>query len=563
MSNSEKQVKNNKFAFTSLDGKDENGHRAEVRVKLNRGKVRSITPSAKGAVVKIDFAVDGARFPVAGWAPAGSEAHVEAERAQKADEEVDIRLESQRKPETTDRTTPINDLTTADNNRDLVKSLVVSVNGKPSGEGVTNPAEDHLFNGTGRYVAGDEDRASAPATAGTSAGTAVSAESALGALRNAVTSQIVRPTIVDALAAQALLAGASPDEVNIAIAGQQDDDRSRQNTTPPAGVATESRPWSLYNTDGRLNLGSALISAGAGIENLVHKNLADAGGLGLSNTTEVSVYLQTLVFSICDAIQAGAYGTGARPDRMANSHARVRGIVYETVNRHLPFPVKVEGDRLVASPEELSAWASNVGRESKERFMQAIQASQNIVPFRAVQAPASLTGVEAPAAPQTASAPAQAPAAPEAVPAPAQSVPAPKTPSAPAPVAEDAEAEARRAAARSIVANPPAVDLSAPVAEEESAETGSAVFAPRHNTEGEHANEEAVEMFKEMLAENGMDLKSPSDLGQISALLNWTFGVGKASEVPEADLIDFIDHYSATGAAGLREAIQAAYESQN
>lgn len=554
---SNEKPKNNRFNFTSFDGTDENGLRAEVRVKVNRGKIKEIKPSQNGAVVHIEFSVEKAKYPIAGWAPVGSEAHKEAERALANDEEIEYRIETQRRAEKgVPRTTPIDEL----NPRDEVKSLVVAINGKPSGEGVTNPAEDNKYNGgSGRYVAGDEDAGFSP-TNKNAGGSAVSADSAITALRNASISGLARPTVLDALAAQALLAGATPEQVNQAIAGASNVDNSQPRDEYPQGFATEAKPWNDYNSDGRVNLGSARVSAGVGIENLVFKHLAEVGGAEASNFSEVSEYLTSLIFAICDVIQAGAYGSGARPDRVASSHARVRGVVYETIQKHYTIPVTLKDGLLVADEDALKTWAATVGRISRERFLLAVRLSQSTIPFKQILPPASLIG-KSPAQPVPSAPAPEAPAS-----APVASAPQVAVAVAPATSQEDRVAAARQAAANPVPFTTPTEDVPGVLDTSLDASPAPAdgvpasVFSPRPAGEPVDPESEeflqAKEEFMGMIQENGMDTKNDADLAQIASLLRYTFNTPKLASVDPANIYDLVDHYVAVGAEGLREAIQ-------
>lgn len=101
----------------------------------------------------------------------------------------------------------------------------------------------------------------------------------------------------------------------------------------PARHVAESKPWEELNSDGTPNLGAFAVTAGAGIVDLAVETLL-AGGVDLKIAAIRTV--ATDLMHVADEIQAGV--TGYRPDRMANSHTRARGLL-RTVLRARPYPL--------------------------------------------------------------------------------------------------------------------------------------------------------------------------------------------------------------------------------
>lgn len=565
------------FAFTTHDGTDENGVRAEVFVQVNKGIVKEIKENSTKEVADVHFGVNGLKFPIHGWIRTDEPVFELVKTAHAAGDEVEFRIETQRKAAVA-RTTPMEELRVdSATARDNVKVILVAINGVLSGEAVTNPNEDPRGVG-GRYPASDSDR---PAAAGGS-GNAVagpSVEDLLARLREASSNPAVRHSVLDALAAHALASGVSVDDVNEALAGK--DKRDNTQPEPRQSFSLEAPSWKEYNSDGRLNLGSSVIAAGVGIETLVHDRIStlanenNVNATQLTNLNDAVEYYTRILFAIADRIQVASYGEGSRVDRAAASHVRIRGIVYEIVKKTFPLPITFENNTVRLDAADARNWIASVGKEGIARFARAIKSALTVEPFGAIGIPATLTGGSKPVEAPASAAPAQAP---QTAPVATQSAPEPVVEAKAEPVVEAPVVEAKPEP----VAEVPVVQ--APVVETEEEEevpsieetpateipvvaSAAGVLEPHlleaADIEGEElASEELVTRFKTLFAESGFNIQDKGDQIRIARLLGYTYGEAytNVKKLPEFIVEEFIDWYEANGAEALHNAVALATE---
>ena len=132
--------------FISLDGIDDSGLRAEVKVVIGFGDVASITDSTSGKTKKIEFSVSNTKFLPSGWSRDSGILN-KIDQAKKNNEPIHFRLETRRK-EGVDRATPMADISGLATAKDtIVKSLAAVKLGDDeawtvSGDAVTRPDED-------------------------------------------------------------------------------------------------------------------------------------------------------------------------------------------------------------------------------------------------------------------------------------------------------------------------------------------------------------------------------------------------------------------------------------
>lgn len=544
--------------FVSQDGTDEDGVRAQVHVIALTGTVKEIKEKSDKGVADVYFSVGKLTFPIHGWIGLEEPVFALAKTAYENGDEVDFRIEFQRKPKV-DRKTPIEELR-KDTSTALanIKVLLVGINELRTPEAVTNPAEDPK--GTnGRYVASETDL-SKPAGNNGSAASSFSKEEVLASLALASANAEVRPSILDGLAAQALLHGASVEEVNVAIAGRDKRENGTTVETPRANYAQEAPAWKEYNSDGRLNLGSSIVAAGVGAETLISKQLTALGLADAPNIAEVTDYFTDLVFAIADRVQVSAYGNGARSDRAAGSHTRIRGILYEVISNQSTLPVVLgsNGAIQVNNPDDLKNWIAETGKLTVAKFNRAIRASQATPGFGQIVPPASLTGGTVAARPSSPAAPQSPPEAPSQPVRPQpqvvtrpDSVPAPVTP-------PDLEPDQPETVA---VAQPEEESLDSVQDEVTPTENLEGVLPPRKLTsdelQGETASEDTIAALKELMSESGLDPKDVRDLTRISHVLAYTFGseFSNPKKVPDDALLEFIDWYVGNGSEALNNAM--------
>jgi hypothetical protein len=582
---------NKPFNFIALDGADENGTRAEVYVQLNRGTVKEIQERTDKGVADVKFDVAKLNHPIHGWIGIDTKTYEEVKRAKETGEEVEFRIESQRKPGI-DRKIPMSelrkDMSAA---RDNTRSLLVGVNDIYTDELMTNPNEDPNASG-GRYPAGTgAPSASTPASGGSAV--TVDQASILERLASALTNNLVRQPVIDQMVAQALFHGVDADEIAKVLNKNPKADDSAPQNPPKPGFSFEAQPWKEYNTDGRLNLGNNIIAGSVGIENVVYKQIEAVAGqdaLKASNVGDVTGYFGELLFAITDSIQRQSYGEGAKVDRSAMSHVRIRGIVYDVVDRVAPLPIAFDKAKnaivLTGGAEAVNAWISVVGKTAKERFHKAVQLSTSYRSFREIVAPASLLGGEAGTSPKASEV--STPVAPASE-APAPAPVAPVVTESVAPAASDkasiadlqalvnsvptdgtpVETKAERVAREASLTEAPEEDVEEfevpVVADAEVAETEEEmpIYGPNPIQPGDTrdlAGAEEVSELKALFSEYGYDLSDPAEQARIVALLKYTFGEahGNAKTVPAEELMGFIDHYAVAGHATLHKAMELA-----
>lgn len=467
----------NGFAFTSYDGPDDDGVRAEVHVQRGTGEIKDIAPHENGKVAQIQIRTEGLRFPQKAWINTDTPQYKVIQEAYENRTLIEYRIESQRKlkNDTTKqpipRDTPIAELrSSTEIARENTKTLLVGVNGELTDEHVTHPKEDP--SAAGRRPAADPDEAKAAA----------------------------------AQVAQA----SAPAPANY--------------TQPRGASATEEPPYKEYNSDGTLNLGSYAVQAAVGAELFVRKALIASG---VNASEEDIVRYASISLAIADKIQA--YVTKkARADRMATSHARVRSLVYDVIDNFLPIPTSHAGD---------AEWVSKVGKLTLDRFNASMRIASE--PFDL----ASLSAGNAPASTQ------------KPAPAPQKEAPA-KTEAPSAPVKEEAPAEEEvspLAAPESVEETPE--DSEIPTGGLLENATSFEIYPPvkiGKVTPDNKMTEATLNTFKEFVTESG------ADFGKLTKLLQYTFSVAKASQVPEEPFEDFLDFYIERGPEKFLEALEFA-----
>lgn len=454
----------NGFAFTSLDGPDDEGVRAEVQVQRGTGEVKDIAPHENGKVAQIQIRTEGLKYPQKAWINMDTPQFKAVQEAYDNRTTIDYRIESQRKlkndstKEPISRSTPIAELrTSTEVARDNTKTLLVGVNGELTDEAVTHPKEDPSQNG--RRPAQDPD---------------------------------------------------------IAKAAAQPNAQAQPQTQYQGGGhvgAVEEPPYKEFNSDGSPNLGSYAVQAAVGAELFVRKSLTAAER---KFTEDDVVRYASISLAIADKIQAYVTKKG-RPNRMATSHTRVRSFVYDVIENFLPIPETQNAD---------GDWVAKVGKLTLDRFNAALKIASE--PFDL----ASLSGaVKAPAKAKEEK-PAAAPVAkPEASkPAPVQEKPVTPTTS------EDVRKAQPAAPSDNPLANAKSFEAYPPV-------KIGAVTAQNKMTE------ETLESFKEFVTESG------ADFAKLAKLLEHTFGVDKASKVPNEPFEEFLDFYISLGTENFLEVL--------
>lgn len=555
--------------FVSFDGTDENGIRAEVFVNKNRGKIKKLEEKPDKGVVDVHFDVPNLTLPIHGWTGLDNPLFKLIMEAKEKDEEVDFRLETQRKYNV-DRSIPIqelreNQMTASKNTR----VILAGVNDILSDEAVTNPKEDPKPISGGRYPARDSDiPENTSPSASTSNVNEFNVEKGLETLATLAKQEEVRQTVLDAMAAQLILQGATVEQINEAITPPST--REIPPTQSSKNFAVEAPSWKEYNSDGKLNLGSAIIGAGVGIETVISDilySLEQASNVNkIINRKDVLNYYTTIIFAICDRIQAASYGPGFQSDRSAASHSRIRGLVYEIIRKTHPIPLHVDEEtgNVFIIPEEHDAWVVAVGQEGIERFKHIVAISTSPTNFKP-NIPSSLlmnnkmVGQNDKASQGTLGTEKGASE-------PVSTLPEVNTPDAPP---APSEPEIRE----------PEQDIPAKMTKAEALQKGKNILKESEQkspvveeyvyrelltpemVEGEQlSTPETVERFKTILAELGLNINDSAEQVRISKLLKFTFGTdyNNARKIPDFMLENFIDYYESAGAEALDKAIREA-----
>lgn len=294
----------NGFAFTSYDGADSDGVRAEVYVQRGKGKVTEVVPHSTGKSVNVKIMTEGLRYPNQGWVAPDSEIHKKATEALDSGKEINYRLESQRRSKVS-RTTPLSELREDSKiAQSSVTSIVAEIDGVVSEEAVTNPAEDPQSGGR-------------------------------------ISARNQQP------------------QDNQQSQGNPNNGQQNLSQRPNSRSSEEGSPWSVLNDDGSRNIGAARVQAASGIESFTRKHLIEAGWEESELENAVYGYSHALL-SIVDALQS--YFTKKQANRQKNSHTRIRATLFDTIENLLPFSLIREGK------ETNDTWYRKVGSTTQKRF---------------------------------------------------------------------------------------------------------------------------------------------------------------------------------------------------
>lgn len=435
--------------FAGVDGRG-----AEVWVQTGTGTIAALEIGGKGKSANVKIAPEGLKHKINGWIMTDDPLFPEVQAAFDNKEQINYRVESQRKDAALEKDgldpfTPIADLRKDTSTAaQYTVSIFAGMNGKLTNEAVTDPAKDPSPNGRVRDV-----------------------------------SPVAAPAAENAAPSRS------------------------------GSHATEEPSWKLYNSDGRLNLGSYAVSGTAGAESQVRERAVEIGAVSPLNFGDPQVEQQIMdatraVLQVADAVQVALPDLRSKVDRNAGSHSRARGIVYDSI-KYVPGFLT----------DDVAVWKEKLQELAVARFVNIVRLTQEIVDDASV---INTTPVSQPA---TASA-------------------------EPAPVASEQSASGSVADSGDIfpqVSNDPA-------------------------TQGGLASPATVEQFRELvieaLEEQNLDASSNDPaakqrLVQVGRLVQWTFGTPRAAEVSEENLVAFLDHYTALGTDGFLAAVDKVWALTN
>lgn len=381
--------------FTSFDGVDSNGIRAEVNVQTGTGRIKEINPRGKASPdgtyrnVEVVFDPDNPALKRKVYALLDTTAKELWDFVQKAhadQSDVAFRIESQRK-RNVDRTKKFEDLI----HTEEVVRVLAALDNVFSHEAKTNPKEDPTNDGNPSALTQDIAATKAAASSG---GSSVSPALAVKALADARRAGLPAG-VIDAVAALALASGASIADVQSAGFDAQD--------TPAAPAlanvriaASEEKPWIAYNSDGRINAGSYLVAHAASAERFALDHLIKVYSEGKKSQVDVSAEMIAQAASIAlvlleasDDVQVRA--TGGRADRQKNSYNRAMNLVLDAVEKRYAVPVG-------GNDQARADWYEAVVAEAAERLYGVLEVAQGRLP----KPEAERTAVAAPAPVQAA-----------------------------------------------------------------------------------------------------------------------------------------------------------------
>jgi len=322
--------------FTSLDGIDAAGQRAEVVVQTGTGVISEINPRGKTPPgseprnVEVVFQPDNPKLvrKVYGMLDTtASELWAYIKQAHSSQANVSFRIESQRR-RSVDRGTPFKEL----NHSEDVIRVIAAIDDVFSHEALTNPSEDP--NGKAPSAL----HSPTPTTAGTTP--TATGEANVGELIAAVAtarSEGLPQGLIDALSAQAVAHGAGLDAVLSAGLTAQPEHRRPESRS---ARAMEERPWTLFNSDGRVNPGSYWVAHVASAHRFACDYLREHHtDIDIRSAEGMSI-IQTFmehVLTIADQVSSEVIATSV--DRQKNSYNRVLSVVFAEVSARVDAPV--------------------------------------------------------------------------------------------------------------------------------------------------------------------------------------------------------------------------------
>lgn len=268
--------------FVSHDGPDSSGVRAEVHVQTGTGLIKEVVLSDKGHSANVVLKVPELKFPHKGWIRVDDPVYADIQDAYEAKREVAFRIESQRKKEV-DRKLPIEGLRkNAEIARENTTSILAGIDGKLTGEAVTNPAEDP--DSGDRHRAPGLDGSSAPAPV-------ASSNSRVGATEETPWVQF------------------------------NTDGRVNLGSSAVAGIS-----------------GAETVAR----KHLLQHSVVAVDDFGQNDTENLIHDLTRHLLNVADKVQVAPLveaGVKALVNRNSNSHTRARGIVYDTLE-YIPFDLE-------------------------------------------------------------------------------------------------------------------------------------------------------------------------------------------------------------------------------
>ena len=359
--------------FTSLDGVDKDGVRAEVNVQTGTGRIKEIISKGEGSRnVEVVFDSDNLQLKrkVSGFLPTEAKELLEyVTKALENKSDISYRIESQRK-RITDRKIPFSEL----KHDEQVIRVIASIDDIYSPEAKTNPKEDP-DDGNHSALYDEQPQLAKESFVDGSA----SKEKLLSILAVARVNNLPG-MMVDVLMAQALSMGASVDEVLKAGFTSEDSEAPTPTLINGRVVAQEEKPWLTHNSDGRPNAGSYMVTHAATAEQFALDHLISLYSQGKKSNVDVSDKMLAQAASaalklleLADETQSST--TEGRANRQKNSYGRALNLVLDAVAKRYPMPL---GE---SNPELLSAWHKSIVEEASERLYGVMEVAHGRLPL--------------------------------------------------------------------------------------------------------------------------------------------------------------------------------------
>lgn len=358
--------------FLSHDGVDNNNVRAEVMVQTGTGKIKEFVGRGRADEhgvfrnMEVVFEPDNPHLKRKVYAmldTTSADLWKLVQEAQADQRDISYRIESQRK-RNVERTTKFEELT----HTEEVVRILAAIDGIFSHEAKTNPKEDPSGENPSAL---DQDR-----SAIVSSTPAQTSETVLAVLASARKAGLPNVT-VDTLVALALSSGATM-EAALSVGLDSVGTAPAPSSIIGRSFATEEKPWNAYNSDGRVNAGSYMVTHAAHAEQFALDHLIKLYSEGKKTPVDVSELMISQAASLAleillaaDEVQTQVTG---RPDRQKNSYNRGLDLVLDAVDKRYPAPV---GEK-----EEIqNEWKQKVVAEASERLYGIIEISQGRLPL--------------------------------------------------------------------------------------------------------------------------------------------------------------------------------------
>lgn len=349
---------NLKGSFRSYGGEIEQGEfkglREEIWVELGIGKVTNIKLKDDKSVANVQFTVEGADYPVAGWIRTDDEVFQFIEYAEKNNVDVEYRIECQRK-KGIPKDIPIlklrESITEANKN---TTRIIAGINDEPTNEAMTDPSEDDEVRPKNEEFVPHR-------------------TSAIKQNQNKVENTSPQQSNVQPnTSQQGSQQPQTPQGNSRPQQQQQGAKQPMQGNIDPAWMKNrEPAAYVEFNPDNRTIYPGSLhaqgfFSANIMVRNIIRKHNKENATVNVSEE-EIAKYT-TATIALADKIHQ-ACSLFKRVDRQSNHHTRIRGIVFDIIENEIGLPLESED---MTYPNN-AAWFQAVGKLAYARYMSVLK----------------------------------------------------------------------------------------------------------------------------------------------------------------------------------------------